>query len=167
MNTPAPPPLDPWAYRPDFPILSQILHDDKRLVYLDNGATTQRPRQVIQAMVDTYERHYANVHRGIHSLADQTTDLYEAAREKVRALIGAAETAEIIFTTGTTAGINLVARSWGDANVGPGDEILLSVMEHHANLVPWQQLAERTGAVLRHLGLTDDGRLQLDELDSL
>ena len=160
-------PLDPESYRGDFPILGRLLHDNVPLVYLDNAATSQRPSQVIQAIVDTYERHYANVHRGIHWLADQSTDLYEEAREKVRAFINAPRTEQVIFTTGTTASINLVARSWGDANVRAGDELLLTEMEHHSNLVPWQQLAERSGAVLRHIPLGDDGRLVLDELDRL
>jgi cysteine desulfurase/selenocysteine lyase len=138
--------LDPEVYRPDFPILSQTVHGVP-LVYLDNAATSQRPREVIQAIVDTYERHYANVHRGIHWLADQATDLYENARESVERFINAPSREEIVFTSGTTAGINLVARSWGDANVRPGDEVLLTQMEHHSNLVPWHQLAERTGGV--------------------
>ena len=159
--------LDPELYRPDFPILSTVLHgsDAKEgvpLAYLDNAATSQRPRSVIQAIVDTYERQYANVHRGIHWLADQSTDLYEDARQKVRRLINAASTEQIVFTTGTTGAINLVARSWGDANVRAGDEIVLSEMEHHSNLVPWQQLAERTGVRLRHIPITDDGRLDLE-----
>jgi cysteine desulfurase/selenocysteine lyase len=122
---------------------------------------------VIQSLVDVYERQYANVHRGIHWLSDQSTDLFELARGKVQQFINAGAREEIIFTHGTTEGINLVARSWGDANVRAGDEILLSEMEHHANLVPWQQLAERTGAVLRHLPITDDGELMLDQLDVL
>ena len=159
--------FDPEKYRPDFPILGRMIHRDRPLVYLDNAASTQRPRQVIESIVDTYENHYANVHRGIHQLAQDADDRYEAAREKVRALIGAAAVEEIIFTSGTTAAINLVARSWGDANLRAGDEILLTEMEHHSNLVPWQQLAARTGAVLRHIPLTDDGLLQLDAFDRL
>jgi cysteine desulfurase / selenocysteine lyase len=170
------PVFDPASVRPDFPILQTRLHADADtparrdgvpLVYLDNAATTQRPRQVIQSLVDVYEKHYANVHRGIHWLSDQSTDLYEESREKVRAFINAPSREEVIFTYGTTEGINLVARSWGDANVRAGDEILLTEMEHHSNLVPWQQLAERTGAVLRYLPITDDGRLELDKLPSL
>ena len=152
---------------PTSPSSTRVLHGDVPLVYLDNGATSQRPRQVIQAIVDTYERHYANVHRGIHWLADQSTDLYEEAREKVRAFIHAPAKEQIIFTHGATEAINLVARSWGDANVHAGDEILLTEMEHHSNIVPWQQLAARTGAVVRYIPLTDDGRLELDSLDRL
>ena len=160
-------PIDPEKLRADFPILSTLLHGDKPLVYLDNAATTQRPRQVIDSLVGMYEHRYANVHRGIHWLSDQSTDLYEEAREKVRAFIGAEHPHEIVFTTGTTGAINLVARSWGDANVAAGDRILLSVMEHHSNMVPWQQLAERTGCEIAHIPLTDDGQLDLAELDSL
>ena len=160
-------PLDPDAIRGDFPILSTVLHGDRPLVYLDNAATTQRPRQVIQALVDVYEQKYANVHRGIHWLADQSTDLFEDAREKVRRFIGAAHREEIIFTHGTTESINLVARSWGDAFIGAGDEIILTEMEHHSNIVPWQQLAERTGAVIRWVPITDDGLLMTERFDSL
>ena len=168
MSTLAPVlPLDPEALRADFPILGLRLHDDVPLVYLDNAATTQRPRQVIQSLVDVYEKHYANVHRGIHWLSDQSTDLYEESREKVRAFINAPAREQVIFTYGTTEGINLVARSWGAANIKPGDEILLTEMEHHSNLVPWQQLAAERGAVLRHIPITDDGRLQMDKLPGL
>lgn len=159
--------FDPRGCRSDFPILSKVLHGDQPLVYLDNAATSQRPRQVIQAIVDTYEQSYANVHRGIHWLADQSTDLFEDAREKVRAFINAPAREQVIFTNGTTGAINLVARSWGDANLQAGNEILLSEMEHHSNLVPWQQLAQRTGAVLRHIPVTDEGRLELASLDRL
>ena len=169
--------FDPQAFRPDFPILDRMVRDGVPLIYLDNAATSQRPRQVIQTIADVYERHYANVHRGIHTLAEEIDALYEAAREKVRAFINApgeerdddspATTEQVIFTSGTTHSINLVARSWGDANVRPGDEILLSEMEHHSNLVPWYQLAERSGAVVRHIPVDDDGLLRLDALDSL
>ena len=137
------------------------------LVYLDNAASTQRPREVIQSIVSCYEEHYANVHRGIHQLAQESDELFDQARETVRQFINAPQPEQCIFTYGTTSGINTVARSWGDANVRPGDEILLTEMEHHANLVPWQQLAERRGAVLRHIPLTDDGLLCLDALDTL
>lgn len=157
-------PLDPHTLRADFPILSTVIHDDKTLVYLDNAATSQRPRQVVQSLVSTYEQHYANVHRGIHWLSDQSTDLFEESREKVRAFVNAAKIQEIIFTAGTTSSINLVARSWGDANVRAGDEILLTVMEHHSNIVPWQQLAERTGCNIRFAQVTEDGLLDLEDL---
>jgi cysteine desulfurase / selenocysteine lyase len=162
--------LDTDRIRADFPILSSVLHasGDKPgspLAYLDNAATTQRPRAVIQAIVDVYERHYANVHRGIHWLSDQSTDLYEEARRKVQRFIGAQAAEEVIFTRGTTEGINLVARSWGDANLRAGDEILLTELEHHSNIVPWQQVAARTGAVVRFLPIADDGQLMLDDPD--
>lgn len=160
-------PLDVERVRQDFPILSTVLHGDKRLVYLDNAASTQHPRQVIQAITDAYEKHYANVHRGIHWLSERSTDLFEMAREKVRELLNARSASEIIFTSGATMSINLVARSWGDASVRAGDEILLTEMEHHANLVPWQQLAERTGCVLRHIPVTDDGRLRMELVPEL
>ncbi len=160
-------PLNAEVYRGDFPILSTILHGDRPLVYLDNAATTQRPRQVIDKLVEVYERQYANVHRGIHWLSDQSTDLFEEAREKVRRFINAGNASEIIFTTGATMAINLVARAWGDANVRAGDKIVISEMEHHSNSVPWHQLAERSGAVVEHIPITDEGLLDLDALDAL
>jgi cysteine desulfurase/selenocysteine lyase len=159
--------LLPESLRKDFPILQQKVHGDQPLVFLDNAASTQRPRQVIDVLRSVYERDYANVHRGIHTLSERSTAQYEEAREKVRAFIGAASGREIIFTSGTTDSINTVARSWGDANVRAGDEILVTTMEHHSNLVPWQQLAARTGAVIRHIPITDDGQLILDALDTL
>ncbi len=159
--------LLPPSLRDDFPILQQVVHGDHPLVFLDNAASTQRPRQVIDVLRRVYERDYANVHRGIHTLSERSTEQYEEARETVRAFVGAEKALEIIFTSGTTAGMNLVARSWGDANVRAGDEILVTTMEHHSNLVPWQQLAERSGAVLKHIPITDDGLLILDALDSL
>jgi cysteine desulfurase / selenocysteine lyase len=159
--------LLPAKLRGDFPILQQLVHGDRPLVFLDNAASTQRPRQVIDVLRRVYEHDYANVHRGIHTLSERSTAQYEEAREKVRAFIGAKHAHEIIFTSGTTMSINTVARSWGDANLRAGDEILLTTMEHHSNLVPWQQLTSRTGAVLRHIPITDDGLLTLDALDSL
>jgi len=160
-------PFDPQAIRADFPILATVVHGDKPLVYFDNAATTQRPRQVISSLVEAYEQHYANVHRGIHWLSEQSTDLYEEAREAVRRFIHARTQQEVVFTTGATAAINLVARSWGDQQVGAGDEIVLTEMEHHSNIVPWQQLAERTGCTLRFVPITDDGFLILEALDDL
>jgi cysteine desulfurase/selenocysteine lyase len=170
MSTRVTSPIDLERIRADFPILATRLHatDDRPgvpLVYLDSAASTQRPRQVIQSLVDVYEQHYANVHRGIHALSDQATERYEAAREKVRALISAPTVEQVIFTRGTTESINLVARCWGDVNLRAGDEILLTEMEHHANIVPWHQTAERTGARVRFLPITDDGLLRLDLLD--
>lgn len=159
-------PIAPDKLRADFPILQTVVHGDKPLVYFDNAATTQRPRQVIDTLVEVYEHHYANVHRGIHWLSEQSTDLYEEAREAVRRFINAAYTHEVVFTTGATAAINLVARSWGDANVAAGDEILVTELEHHSNIVPWQQLAERTGCSVRFAPITDEGCLDLDALSA-
>ncbi len=154
---------DPESVIADFPILDQTIHRGKPLVYFDNASSTQRPRAVIQAMSDFYERSYANVHRGTHWLSEESSRLYEEARLKVQQFIGARWTSEVIITAGTTAGINTVARSWGDAHIGPGDEILLTLMEHHSNIVPWQQLAERTGATVRFAGITPDGQLDMDD----
>jgi cysteine desulfurase/selenocysteine lyase len=156
--------LLPESIRDDFPILAQTVHGDMQLVFLDSAASSQRPRQVIDAIVRCYEHDYANVHRGIHVLSERATDGYELSRRKAQEFLGAEQAHEVIFTAGTTASINTVARSWGDANVGAGDEILLTPMEHHSNLVPWFQLAERTGAVIKHLPMTDDGRLEVDRL---
>jgi cysteine desulfurase/selenocysteine lyase len=159
--------LLPAALRDDFPILQQLVHGDRPLVFLDNAASTQRPRQVIDVLRRVYERDYANVHRGIHTLSERSTEQYEEAREKVQAFIAAPKPTEVIFTSGTTASINTVAHSWGGANVRAGDEILVTTMEHHSNLVPWYQLAERTGAVIKHIPITDDGLLMLNALDTL
>jgi cysteine desulfurase / selenocysteine lyase len=159
--------LLPESLRDDFPILGQQVHGDRPLVFLDNAASTQRPRQVIDVLRRVYEHDYANVHRGIHTLSERSTAQYEEAREKVQAFIGAQSSREIIFTSGSTDSINLVAHSWGDANIRAGDEVLLTIMEHHSNLVPWQQLAARRGAVLRHIPITDDGQLILESLDEL
>ena len=143
--------LNPETIRADFPILNQTIHKNRSLVYLDNGASTQRPQCVIDAISDCYQKSYGNVHRGLHYLSEVSSDLYEQSREAVRAFLGAAETREIIFTSGTTAAINTVAHSWGPANLKEGDEILLTIMEHHSNIVPWQQVAARTGAVVLSL----------------
>lgn len=159
--------LDVAAVRADFPILATRLHDNVPLAYLDSAATSQAPRQVIQSLVQTYERHYANVHRGIHWLSEQSTDLYEVARQRVRAFINAPADEQVLFTHGTTESINLVARSWGDATLTAGDEILLTEMEHHSNIVPWQQLAQRRGVVLRYVPITNDGLLDLDAFGQL
>ncbi|MCF0199662.1 MAG: cysteine desulfurase, partial [Bacteroidaceae bacterium] len=137
------------------------------LVYLDNGATTQKPRCVVEAMVDEYYNVNANVHRGVHFLSQQATDLHEASREAVRRFINAGSTGEIVFTRGTTESINLLAFCFGEAFVGEGDEVVVSVMEHHSNIVPWQMMCERKGARLRVLGMSDEGRLCVDELEGL
>lgn len=149
-------------WRADFPILATTVGDGVPLVYLDNAATTQRPRAVIDAIREAYECYFSNVHRGGHTLAARTTERYEGAREAVRRLLNAERKHEIIFTSGTTAAVNLVAQSWGLANVRAGDEILLTIMEHHSNIVPWQQLAARTGCRLLFAPVAADGRLDLD-----
>lgn len=168
MNAPAFSALAPGRLdRPgDFPILARQVRG-KRLVYLDNGATTQKPESVIQAELDFYRQSNANIHRGVHWLSQHATDLYEAGRERVRSLLNAARTEEIVFTRGTTEAINLVAQSWGRAQIKAGDEIVISGMEHHSNIVPWQQLCEQTGAVLRVIPVTDSGALCMDEYQAL
>lgn len=160
--------------RADFPILSRRVHDDRPLVYLDNAATSQKPRSVLAAMTDYYERHNAAAHRGVHVLAEEATDIYEGARDKVAAFIHAPDGREVVFTKNATESINLVAYALGNADrlgsrgrLGPGDEILVTQMEHHSNLVPWQLLAQRTGATLRWIPVSLEGRLELDDLDSL
>jgi cysteine desulfurase/selenocysteine lyase len=160
-------PLDVEAIRRDFPILSTQLGDGCPLVYLDNAASTQRPKQVIASMVEAYEQYYSNVHRAGHRLGMESSAHYEAAREAVRQLINARSPTEVVFTSGTTAAINLVARSFGDANVRAGDEIVLTEMEHHSNIVPWRQLAERTGATIRWAPVTDGFLLDLDAFERL
>ena len=139
----------------------------KRLVYLDNGATTQKPEAVIEAERRFYRESNANIHRGVHWLSQHATDLYEQARERVQRLLNAARSDEIVFTRGTTESINLVAYSWGRANLKAGDEIVLTGMEHHSNIVPWQLICEQTGALLKVVPLTDRGELQLDVYQSL
>lgn len=164
QSTDSSPSILPANVRDDFPILDQRIHRDRPLVYLDNAASSQRPNAVLEAMDRCYQTTYANVHRGIHWLSEQASAEYEQARRKVRQFINASHFNEIIFTSGTTAGINLVARSWGDQNLQPGDEILLTIFEHHSNIVPWQQLAERTGARIQFVGISADGMLDLDDL---
>lgn len=145
----------------DFPILEQQVNG-KRLAYLDSTATSQKPKQVIDALSDYYERYNSNVHRGVHTLGSLATDGYEGARETVRRFIHAKYFEEIIFTRGTTAAINMIAHSYGDANVCEGDEIVVTQMEHHANLVPWQQLAKRQGATLKFIPMAEDGTITLE-----
>lgn len=152
--------------REDFPILQREVYG-KPLVYLDNGATTQKPLCVLDAMRDEYLNVNANVHRGVHFLSQQATDLHEAARETVRQFINAPKTEEIIFTRGTTEAINLVASSFCDAFLHEGDEVIISCMEHHSNIVPWQLQAEKRGIVLRVIPMTDEGILKLDEYEKL
>ncbi|MFO7169313.1 MAG: cysteine desulfurase [Chloroflexota bacterium] len=158
--------FDVLALRREFPILQQQI-SGKPLAFLDSAASSQKPRQVIECLEDYYRRYNANVHRGVYRLSEEATFAFERARGKVARFIGADSPREIVFTRNTTEAINLVARSWGDANLRPGDRILLSVMEHHSNLIPWQMLAQRTGAELDFLEIDGAGRLALEGLDSL
>ena len=151
----------------DFPILAKPTSRGKRLVYLDSAASSQKPRAVIESLVDYYENYNANIHRGVYELAARATDAFEEARAKVARFVNAAHTEEIIWTRNTTEAINLVSFSWGLANLKPGDAILTTQIEHHSNLVPWQLLAEKTGAELRFIPAADDGSLILDDLDAL
>ncbi|MCI2418516.1 cysteine desulfurase [Saccharopolyspora sp. K220] len=169
-------PLDVAAIRADFPILGRTIRDGRRLVYLDSGATSQRPRQVLDAERSFLETSNAAVHRGAHQLAEEATDAYEDARARIADFVGV-EADEVVFTKNATEGINLVAYAMSNAatsgaeaerfRLGPGDEVVVTEMEHHANLVPWQQLCERTGATLRWFGITDEGRLDLSDVDSV
>ncbi len=158
--------LDVHAIRSLFPILQQQVHG-RPLVYLDNAATTQKPIAVIERIDAYYRTTNANIHRGAHHLANISTEHFEQTREKTRAFLNARETAEIIFTSGTTDSINLVAQTWGRQNIGAGDEILLSMLEHHSNIVPWQMLAEEKGAVIRVIPIHDNGTWQVESLDTL
>jgi len=148
--------------RADFPILSEQVRG-KPLVYLDNGASAQKPSAVIDRISRTYETEYANVHRGVHYMSQMATDAMEAARVKAQTFLNAADEKEIIFVRGATEGINLVASSWGRANLKAGDEIILSVLEHHSNIVPWQMIAEQTGAVIKVVPIDDAGEFLVDE----
>ncbi len=158
--------LDIEKIRSDFPILRQQVYN-KPLVYLDNGATTQKPRVVIDTIRELQENQNSSIHRGIHFLSEQMTARYEGARETVRAFLNAASTNEIIFTSGATGSINTVAFSFGEKYVNAGDEVLISEMEHHSNIVPWQMLCERKGAHLKVIPFKDNGVLNLDKLDGL
>ena len=181
--TPTASPLDVAALKADFPILSRTVRNGRRLVYLDSGATSQKPRRVLDAERNFYEQHNAVVHRGAHQLAEEATDLYESARERVAHFVGA-EASEIVFTKNATESINLVAYAFSNVSakhehgvpasqeerrflIGPGDEVVVTEMEHHANLIPWQELCAKTGATLRWIGLTDDGRLDLTRLQEV
>ncbi|HEX3811444.1 MAG TPA: cysteine desulfurase [Mycobacteriales bacterium] len=169
-------PYDVEALRNDFPILGRTVRDDRPLIYLDSGATSQKPTVVLDAERDFYENHNAAVHRGAHQLAEEADELYEGARSAVATFIGA-QSNEIVFTKNATEGFNLIAYAMSNAAtagpaaarfvVGPGDEIVVTEMEHHANLVPWQQLAQRTGATLKWFGVTDEGRLDLSDVDGV
>ncbi|EAD9124756.1 cysteine desulfurase [Listeria monocytogenes] len=154
--------IDIQKIRADFPILAQEINE-KPLAYLDNAATSQKPKQVIEALTHYYEFDNANVHRGVHTLAARATDAYESARGKVAKFIHAREVAEIIFTRGTTSAINLVVDSYAEATIEAGDEIVISYLEHHSNLIPWQQLAKRKGAVLKYIELEEDGTISVEQ----
>jgi len=155
-------PLDIKAIRADFPILDQEVHPGKRLVFLDSAASSQKPQQVIDAMSQYYQHDHANIHRGIHVLSERATNAYEAARDKVRAFINAQSRREIIYVRNATEGINLVVATWGRQNLGPGDVVVLTEMEHHANIVPWQILQQERGFTIKYIPITDTGELDLD-----
>lgn len=152
--------------RRDFPILARQVHD-KPLAYLDNAASSQKPEAVLQKLDDYYRRYNANVHRGVHTLSEEATAAYEQARLRIARFINAHNAKEVIFTRGTTESINLVAQSWGRANLGPGDQVLITEMEHHSNIVPWQMLRDQLGFTLKYIPLTADGTLDLSQLDAL
>lgn len=166
MNAPEPVLMDLAERVADFPILARPIRG-RRLVYLDNGATTQKPRAVIDALTQFYEQSNANIHRGVHWLSQHSTDLYEQSRERVRELLNAQSSQEIIFTRGTTEAINLLAQTWGVQHLREGDEVIVTGLEHHSNIVPWQMLCERSGAVLRAVSVTDTGELDMDHYRSL
>jgi cysteine desulfurase/selenocysteine lyase len=169
--------FDADRIRKDFPILSRTVREGRPLIYLDSANTSQKPQQVIDAIDDYYARHNANIHRATHQLGEEATEAYEGSRIKVAGLIGAQDESEVVFTKNISEGLNLVAYAMGNAatagpeaerfKVGPGDEIVITEMEHHSNIVPWQLLAQRTGATLRWFGVTEEGRLDLDGIDDL
>ena len=159
--------LDIAAIRNDFPILTRTVRDGKGLIYLDNAATTLKPHAVLDAVYQHYANGASNIHRGVHFLSEEATRQYENARETVRRFINARDTSEVIFTSGTTFAINLVAKSWGEKNLKAGDEVIITHMEHHANIVPWQMLREVTGCILKVAPINDRGELIMDELEAL
>ena len=154
------------SYRADFPVLARKVRD-KPLVYLDNAATAQKPSRVLETLADYYRGYNSNIHRGVHTLSELATEAYESARKKIQTFINAASHQEIIFVRGTTEGINLVAQSYGRSRLGAGDEIIVSEMEHHSNIVPWQLLCEQTGALLKVIPINDAGELDMDEYKNL
>jgi cysteine desulfurase/selenocysteine lyase len=166
VAVPTPTKLDAHRLRADFPAFAELIHG-RPLAYLDSASSTQKPRQVLDTMREFYEASYANVHRGVYTLAVRADAGYETARETVRAFLNAATTREIIFTKGATEGLNLVAYAWGLTNLAPGDVVLVTELDHHSNFVPWQFIAQRTGASFRVLPVDDGGELQLDELDEV
>jgi cysteine desulfurase/selenocysteine lyase len=166
MAVTIPTPLDTAAVRADFAFLEE-LRDGKPLAYLDSASSTQKPRQVLDRMRSFYEHEYANVHRGVYSLGERATTAYEAARQTVASFVNAPAAREVVFTRSATEAINLVAYAWGLQNLGPGDVVVITELEHHANFVPWQFIASRTGASFRHIPIDDTGELRLDALDGL
>jgi cysteine desulfurase / selenocysteine lyase len=160
------PKLDARRVRADFPIFEHPIHGNP-LAYLDSAASSQKPRQMLDAMREFYETSYANIHRGVYDLGERSTEAYEGAREKVRAFVNAPSERELVFTRNVTAALNLVAYAWGLDNLGPGDLVVVTEMEHHSNFVPWQYIAGRTGAEFAALPIDDSGELRIDELDSL
>lgn len=169
MTTTIQPPktLDLTAVRNQFPILSRLVKNNVPLVYLDNAATSQKPQVVINALNHYYQYYNANIHRGIHTLAEEATAAYEATRDTVKQFINAAHREEIIFTSGVTEGVNLVASTWGRKNIRGGDEIIISSLEHHSNIVPWQMLCEEKGAILKIIPINDAGEIMMEEFDKL
>src|SRR6187431_2023115 len=166
MAVTTPPALDAHRLRADFPVFDELVNG-KPVAFLDSAASAQKPRQVLDAMRDFYEHRYANVHRGVYRLAERATEGYEGAREKVRGLLNAPAAREVVFTRSATEAINLVAYAWGADNLGPGDVVVITELEHHSNFVPWQFIAHRTGAGFRMIPIDDLGELQLDALDGL
>ena len=157
--------MDPYKVREDFPILKRRINNNP-LIYFDNAATTQKPRQVIEAIRDFYENHNANVHRAVHTISLEATELHEKARERISAFIGAKDSAEIVFARGTTEAINLVAYSWGLGNLGKGDEVLVSLMEHHSNIVPWEIVSKLKGFTMKYAKVHADGTLDYEDFES-
>ncbi|MDQ3822548.1 MAG: cysteine desulfurase [Actinomycetota bacterium] len=166
MAVTAKPKLDAERLRADFPIFEQLIHG-KPLAYLDSAVTAQKPRRVLDAMRDFYETSYANVHRGVYTLSERSTEAFEGAREKVRAFVNAPSGREVVFTRNATEAINLVAYAWGLSNLGPGDLVVVTELEHHSNFVPWQYVAKKTGAGFRMIRLTDGGELDLGDLETI
>ena len=151
--------------RKDFPVLNRRVRDDKKLVYLDNAATTQKPNQVIDAITDYYQNHNSNIHRAVHALAEESTEAFEVTRDKVANFLNIQNREEIVFVKGTTEAINLVAYAWGRDNVQKGDVVITTEYEHHSNIVPWQLLTQDRGAELKYIDIDDNGELMLEQLD--
>ena len=166
MAVTARPKLDAYKLRADFPIFEQQIHG-KPLAYLDSAVSAQKPRQVLEAIVRFYETSYANVHRGVYTLSERATEAFEGAREKVRVFVNAPSARELIYVRSATEGLNLVAYAWGLNNLGPGDVVVVTELEHHSNFVPWQYVAKRTGAAFRMIRLTESGELDLSDLETL